>query len=82
MVNLTELVQLKKETGSADMLVRGFIFACTGKSEVESLNGHLFATERFYGPIVIKIRVGDLLFLNNLDTNLLHGVFRAISDGG
>ena len=81
---MTEIIQLREETPKSGRLTltRGFIFACTGKSESESLNGLLFATERLYGPIVIRIRAGDLLFLNNLDTNVLHGVFRAVSDGG
>lgn len=81
---MTEIIQLRKETLKSDRqtLTRGFIFACTRKSESESLDGLLFATEKLYGPIVIRIRAGDLLFLNNLDTNVLYGVFRAVSDGG
>lgn len=63
-------------------LIRGFIFACTNKSESECLSNLLFATDKMYGPVVIRIVKGDLLFLNNVDTNALFGVFRAISDGG
>lgn len=70
-----------KETKS-EQLVRGFLFACTNKSEAECLKGLLFATEKSYGPVVIRIRPGDLLFLNNIESNVLHGVFRATSDGG
>jgi len=62
-------------------MIRGFLFACTNKSEKECLNGPVFATEKFYGPIVIRIRKGDLLLLNNIDTDTLHGVFKAVSDG-
>jgi SAM-dependent methyltransferase len=62
-------------------LIRGFIFACTNKSEVECLERSLFATDKVYGPIVMRIRKGDLLFLNNIDTDILHGVFKAVSDG-
>lgn len=61
--------------------IRGFLFACTQKTEAECLEGLLFATEKFYGPIVIRIRQGDLLFLHNMDTNVLHGVFRAVAEG-
>ncbi len=64
------------------VLRRGFLFACTNTSEAECLNGPLFATEKAYGPVVIRIRRGDILFLNNIDTDALYGVFRAISDGG
>jgi len=42
----------------------------------------LLGTDRTYGPVVIRIRKGDLLFLNNLDTDNLHGVLRAVTDGG
>lgn len=64
-----------------DKPIRGFIFACTNKSEHECLDKLLFATDKLYGPIVIRIRKGDLLFLNNVDTNTLYGVYRAVSDG-
>ncbi len=67
---------------ATEVLIRGFIFACTKKSEAESLNNLLFATDKVYGPIVIRIRKGDLIFLNNRDTDVLHGPFRAVSDGG
>ena len=61
--------------------VRGFLFACTNQSEEECLNKLLFATGRSYGPVVIRIREGDLIFLNNIDTDTLFGVFKAVSDG-
>ena len=64
-----------------DKLIRGFIFACTDKTEAECLDSLLFASEQMYGPIVMRIRQGDLLFLNNFDTNTLYGVFRAVSNG-
>jgi DNA modification methylase len=41
----------------------------------------LFGTSRQYGAIAIRVKKGDFLFLLNLDTDLLHGVFRAASDG-
>ena len=65
----------------ADQLIRGFLFACTQKNETECLERRLFAADRSYGPIVGRVRKGDLLFLNNLDTDTIHGVFEAISDG-
>jgi DNA modification methylase len=45
------------------------------------LNNLLFATDQVYAPITIRVRKGDLLFLTNIDTDILHGVFRAVSDG-
>ena len=65
-----------------ELLIRGFIFACTEKTEEECLRRNLFVTDRVYGPIVIRIRRGDLIFLNNIDTDVLYGIFKAISDGG
>ena len=63
------------------VLTRGFLFACTSDTEEECFNRMLFATEKAYGPIVIRIRKGDLLFLNNIDADVMYGVFRAVSDG-
>jgi len=78
LVSSDNLTDNKKRT----QLVRGFIFACGESTEAECLNRKLFGTDRTYGPVVIRIRKGDLLFLNNLDTDVLHGVFRAATDGG
>ncbi len=61
--------------------LHGFLFACTNKTEKECLERLLFGTERAYGPVVIRVKKGDLLFLNNLSTNVLYGIFRAVSDG-
>jgi len=67
--------------GSEEQLIRGFLFACTKKTEAECFERNLLGTGKAYGPIVIRIRKGDLLFLNNINTNNLYGVFRAVSDG-
>ena len=75
--NTKEMIDRKK----TEVLTRGFLFACTSDTEAECLDRMLFATEKSYGPIVIRIRKGDLLFLNNVDTDVIYGVFRAGSDG-
>ncbi len=62
--------------------IRGFIFACSNKTEKECFNRMLFGTDNVYGPVVIRIRKGDLLFLVNMDKDILYGVFEAICDGG
>ena len=62
-------------------IIRGFIFACTNRTEKECFDRSLFGTEKTYGPVAIRIRKGDILFLHNLDTNKLYGIFKAISDG-
>ena len=61
--------------------VKGFIFACTDLSQNECLRRMLFGTSRQYGAMAIRVKEGDFLFLLNLDTDLLHGVFRAVSNG-
>lgn len=60
---------------------RGFIFACTNKSESTLLKNLIFATNRIYAHRVSAIRKGDYLFLYNLDTDVIHGTFRAKSEG-
>jgi len=65
-----------------DKPIRGFIFTCSSKTEKECLDRLLFGTDRIYGPVVIRIRKGDLLFLVNVDTDILYGIFKAASDGG
>ncbi len=64
-----------------ELPLRGFLFACTRKTEAECFDRQLFGTGRVYGPIVMKVRKGDLLLLNNVSTNRLYGVYRAVSDG-
>jgi DNA modification methylase len=77
-------VDIRKEIVGKDkeeVLKRGFLFACTDKSEGECLDRLLFATGKLYGPVVIRVRRGDILFLNNIDTDVLYGVFKAVSNG-
>jgi len=69
------------EEGHQEKPIRGFVFASTEKTESECFEKMLFGADRAYGPVVIRIRKGDLLFLRNLDTDLLHGVFESVSDG-
>ncbi|WP_028842286.1 DNA methyltransferase [Thermodesulfovibrio yellowstonii] len=57
------------------------IFACTNKSEKECLSRKLFGTNSIYGEKVFSIKKGDLLFLLNIDTDILYGPFIAESDG-
>ena len=60
---------------------RGYIFACTSKSERECFDRMLFATSHVYGENVLKIKKGHLLFLLNIDRDTLYGTFLAMSDG-
>jgi len=57
--------------------MRGFIFACTNKSEEECLKNLIFATNKAYGHRIFGIKRGDFVFLYNLDTDTLYGTFEA-----
>jgi len=59
----------------------GYIFGCTNKSEKECLERMLFATNKVYADKILKVKKGDTLFLYNLDSDKLYGVFRAKSAG-
>jgi hypothetical protein len=54
-----------QESLQEERIIRGFIFASTKKTESECLNKLIFGTDRVYGPVVIRIRKDDLIFLNN-----------------
>jgi DNA modification methylase len=60
---------------------KGFIFACTDKSQKECFERKLFGTSKLYGAAAIRVKKGDFLFLLNLDSDFLYGVFKASSDG-
>jgi DNA modification methylase len=59
----------------------GHIFVCTNKTEPECLQRMLFGTSKLYADDVLATKSGDLLFLLNINSDHLHGVFRAKSDG-
>jgi len=61
--------------------LKGYIFVCTQNTEAECFERLLFGSSKAYGSPVLKIRKGDVLFLHNLDTNTISGVFRATSKG-
>lgn len=60
---------------------KGHIFACTGKTEKECFERMLFSTNKVYAERVFHVKKDDVLFLLNIDTDVLHGVFKAKSDG-
>ena len=61
--------------------MKGYIFACTEKTEKECFDRMIFATNKLYGDNVLQIENGDILFLFNMDSDTLYGVFRAKSNG-
>lgn len=78
----TNMKNMKPQETTDVKPIRGFIFTCSKKTESECFERLLFGTDKIYGPVVIRIRKGDLLFLVNIDTDTLYGVFKAVSDGG
>jgi len=62
-----------------DQLVKGYVFACTNRTEEESFKRLLFGTNKVYAPGAMRVKKGDFLFLLNLDSDVLYGIFRAAS---
>lgn len=58
----------------------GEVLSCTDNSEEECFRRLLFATNKVYAPGFMRIKKGFFLFLLNLDSEKLYGVFRATSD--
>ena len=61
--------------------LRGYVFACTEKSQKECFDRMLFSTNKLYEDKVLGVKKGDLLFLLNIDSHVLYGAFNAKSDG-
>jgi len=61
--------------------VSAHIFVCTNKTEHECLQRMLFGTSKLYASDVLAVKSGDILFLLNVNSNVLYGIFRAKSDG-
>ena len=54
-----------------------FIFACTNSTQEECFRRKLFGNNKVRGAVAMRVKKGSFLFLQNLDTDLLFGVFRA-----
>lgn len=61
--------------------VSAHVFVCTNKTEPECLQRMLFGTSKLYASGALAVKSGDVLFLLNVNSNVLHGIFRAKSDG-
>ena len=57
------------------------IFVSTDKTEPECFKRMLFGTSKLYADDALAVKTGNILFLLNVNSNVLHGVFRAKSDG-
>ncbi len=61
--------------------VKAHIFVSTDKTESECFQRRLFSTNKLHADDVMATKAGDLLFLFNVNSNVLHGIFRAKTDG-
>lgn len=61
-------------------IFRGEVLSCTDSSEEECLRRLLFATNKVHAPGFLRIKQGFFLFLFNLNSQKLYGIFRATSD--
>jgi hypothetical protein len=59
----------------------GFIFACINSSQNECFERLLFGNAKPNGAVAIRVKKGDLLFLLNLEADLLFGIFKAKTEG-
>ncbi len=60
--------------------VKSYVFACTKASQDECFKLLLFGSSKVYGAVAMRVKKGDFLFLWNLDSDLLYGVFKAVTD--
>jgi len=67
-------------TAQSRPIFQGEVLSCTDNSQEECFKHLLFATNKVYAPGFMRIRKGFLLFLLNLDSQKLYGVFRATTD--
>jgi len=61
---------------------RGHIFVCAEKTREECYRKSLFGSSKAYGAPVLRLKKGDILFLNDLSNDSLSGIYKAASDGG
>ena len=59
---------------------KGYVFACTNSTQDECFRRKLFGNNKTRGAVAIRVKKGSILFLENLDTDVLFGVFRATTD--
>lgn len=62
------------------LITKSFVFACTKSSQDECFDRLLFGSSKVNGAVAMRVKKGDFLFLWNLDSDLVYGVFRAATD--
>jgi len=59
----------------------GYVFLCNYRTERECLEKKLFGAPKSEWNRLSQVKEGDILFLLNYQSNRLHGVFEATTDG-
>ena len=77
---MTVIEAVVDKTAKNKPFPHGEVLSCTDSSEEDCFRRLLFAANRVHAPGFMKIKKGFLLFLLNLDSDKLYGVFRATSD--
>ena len=62
------------------LITKSVVFACTKSSQDECFDRLIFGSSKVNGAVAMRIKKGDFLFLWNLDSDIMYGVFRAASD--
>lgn len=70
-----------QEKNNRSIFQSGYVFACTKNTQDECFSHMLFSTNKIYADKMLKVKKGDALFLYNVDTDTLYGVYRAKSEG-
>jgi len=71
----------EKEEAHPARAPNGYVFICSYRTERECFERKLFAMPKYDWNRVSQVEKGDILFLLNCQSNCLHGVFEAITDG-
>jgi len=74
-------IEESKSENTYPSLIKGYVLACTNKSEKQLIESGVFCTGRAYGHKVMAVKKGDIVFLLNIDTDELIGPFIAKSEG-
>jgi DNA modification methylase len=90
MVKALQATQDKAETRTGNfaneksvqktLTLQGEVLSCTNSTEKECFTHLLFGSKKVYAPGIMRVKKGFVLFLLNLDSDRLYGVFRATSD--
>lgn len=75
-------VLYEKQNEKEETPQNGFVFLCSNQTERECLDNRVFGLPESMRYRASQVKKGDILFLHNYQTNHLHGVFEAVSDGG